>query len=140
MIGKSNHVAIVVPDLTISRESYMKLLGAEVSAPVDLHEHGVTVCFVQLPNRKVELMTPLRSSSPVGTFLDRNPSGGMHHVCYEVEDIRAARDALVAGGARVLETGEARIGAHFLPVLFLHPKDLDGTLIELEEVKQRTCS
>ncbi len=105
VIGKPNHVAIVVPDLTISRESYMKLLGAEVSAPVDLHEHGVTVCFVQLPNSKVELMTPLRSSSPVGTFLDRNPSGGMHHVCYEVEDIRTARDALVAGGARVLGTG-----------------------------------
>ncbi len=105
VIGKPNYVAIVVPDLAISRESYMKLLGAEASAPVDLHEHGVTVCFVQLPNRKVELMTPLRSSSPVGTFLDRNPSGGMHHVCYEVEDIRTARDALVAGGARVLGTG-----------------------------------
>jgi methylmalonyl-CoA/ethylmalonyl-CoA epimerase len=140
MIGRLNHVAIVVPDLTVSRERYIKLLGAEVSAPVDLHEHGVTVCFVQLPNAKVELMTPLGSDSPVATFLDRNPSGGMHHVCYEVEDIRTARDELVAGGARVLGTGEPKIGAHGLPVLFLHPKDFDGALIELEEVKQSMSS
>ena len=109
MIGRLNHVAIVVPDLTISRERYIKLLGAEVSAPLDLHEHGVTVCFVQLPNAKIELMTPLTADSPVATFLDRNPSGGMHHVCYEVEDIRAARDELVAGGASVLGTGELKI-------------------------------
>ena len=140
MIGRLNHVAIVVPDLTVSRERYIKLLGAEVSAPVDLHEHGVTVCFVQLPNAKVELMTPLGSDSPVATFLDRNPSGGMHHVCYEVEDIRTARDELVVGGARVLGTGEPKIGAHGLPVLFLHPKDFDGTLIELEEVKPSMSS
>jgi methylmalonyl-CoA/ethylmalonyl-CoA epimerase len=140
MIGRLNHVAIVVPDLTVSRERYIKLLGAEVSAPVDLHEHGVTVCFVQLPNAKVELMTPLGSDSPVATFLDRNPSGGMHHVCYEVEDIRTARDEFVVGGARVLGTGEPKIGAHGLPVLFLHPKDFDGTLIELEEVKQSMSS
>jgi methylmalonyl-CoA/ethylmalonyl-CoA epimerase len=140
MIGRMNHVAIVVPDLTVSRERYIKLLGAEVSAPVDLHEHGVTVCFVQLSNTKVELMTPLGSDSPVATFLDRNPSGGMHHVCYEVGNIRTARDELVAGGARVLGTGEPKIGAHGLPVLFLHPKDFDGALIELEEVKQSMSS
>ena len=140
MIGRLNHVAIVVPDLATSRERYIKLLGADVSAPVDLHEHGVTVCFVQLPNTKIELMEPLGLDSPVASFLDRNPSGGMHHVCYEVEDIRTARDALLAGGARVLGTGEPKIGAHGLPVLFLHPKDFDGTLIELEEVKRLTSA
>jgi methylmalonyl-CoA/ethylmalonyl-CoA epimerase len=123
-----------VPDLTTSRERYLKLLGVSVTEPVDLHEHGVTVCFIELPNTKIELMTPLGAESPVSAFLERNPSGGMHHVCYEVEDIRNAREQLVAGGARVLGAGEPKIGAHGLPVLFLHPKDFDGTLIELEEV------
>jgi methylmalonyl-CoA/ethylmalonyl-CoA epimerase len=134
VIGRLNHIAIVVPDLTTSRERYLKLLGVSVTEPVDLHEHGVTVCFIELPNTKIELMTPLGAESPVSAFLERNPSGGMHHVCYEVEDIRSAREQLVAGGARVLGAGEPKIGAHGLPVLFLHPKDFDGTLIELEEV------
>ena len=134
VIGQLNHVAIVVPDLTVSQERYTKVLGAHVSAPVDLHEHGVTVCFVELPNTKIELMTPLGANSPVSAFLDRNPAGGIHHICYEVRDIQAARDHLVAGGARVLGTGEPKIGAHGLPVLFLHPKDFDRTLIELEEI------
>jgi methylmalonyl-CoA/ethylmalonyl-CoA epimerase len=134
VIGRLNHIAIVVPDLTTSRERYLKLLGVSVTEPVDLHEHGVTVCFIELPNTKIELMAPLGAESPVSAFLERNPSGGMHHVCYEVEDIRSAREQLVAGGARVLGAGEPKIGAHGLPVLFLHPKDFDGTLIELEEV------
>ena len=134
VIGQLNHVAIVVPDLAVSRERYTKVLGAHVSAPVDLHEHGVTVCFDELPNTKIELMTPLGANSPVSAFLDRNPAGGIHHICYEVRNIRAACDHLVAGGARVLGTGEPKIGAHGLPVLFLHPKDFDGTLIELEQV------
>jgi methylmalonyl-CoA/ethylmalonyl-CoA epimerase len=134
VIGRLNHIAIVVPDLTTSRERYLKLLGVSVTEPVDLHEHGVTVCFIELPNTKIELMTPLGAESPVSAFLERNPSGGMHHVCYEVEDIRNAHEQLVAGGARVLGSGEPKIGAHGLPVLFLHPKDFDGALIELEEV------
>lgn len=133
MIGRLNHVAIVVPDLAAASAVYRDLLGAEVSAPLDLPAHGVTTVFVGLPNTKIELLHPLGADSPVASFLARNPSGGMHHVCYEVDDIAAARDRLVAGGARVLGDGQPRIGAHDKPVLFLHPKDFCGTLIELEQ-------
>ncbi|MDJ0927096.1 MAG: methylmalonyl-CoA epimerase [Gammaproteobacteria bacterium] len=134
MIGKLNHVAIVVPDLTDAARIYRDTLGANVSAPEDLPEHGVTTIFVNLPNTKIELLHPLGEDSPIARFLEKNPSGGMHHVCYEVEDILAARDRLRADGARVLGDGEPRTGAHGKPVLFLHPKDFCGTLIELEEV------
>ncbi len=134
MIGRLNHVAIVVPDLAAARTLYRDTLGASVSEPVDLPEHGVTTVFVDLPNTKIELLHPLGDNSPIAGFLARNPSGGMHHVCYEVEDIHAARDRLVDKGARVLGDGEPRIGAHGKPVLFLHPKDFCGTLIELEQV------
>ena len=134
MIGRLNHVAIVVPDLAAAARTYAEGLGAAVSPPRDLPEHGVTVVFVALPNAKVELMTPLGPASPVAGFLARNPAGGMHHVCFEVPDLRAARDRLVAQGLRVLGTGEPQTGAHGNPVLFLHPKDLHGTLVELEEV------
>lgn len=133
MIGKLNHVAIVVPDLARASALYAGALGARVSAPVPQPAHGVTVVFVELPNTKIELLAPLGDSSPVQAFLERNPSGGMHHLCYEVEDIIAARDQLKAEGARVLGDGEPRIGAHDKPVLFLHPKDFCGTLIELEQ-------
>lgn len=135
MIGRLNHVAIAVPDLDVAAALYRDTLGAHVSAPVALPEHGVTVIFVTLPNSKIELLTPLGETSPVRAFLDRNPSGGMHHLCFEVEDIRTACDRLIAQGARVLGSGEPKIGAHGLPVLFLHPKDFNGTLIELEEVR-----
>ncbi|HVW91336.1 MAG TPA: methylmalonyl-CoA epimerase [Devosia sp.] len=135
MIGRLNHVAIAVPDLEAARAKYRDLLGAEVSAPQVLAEHGVTVVFVLLANSKVELMQPFGADSPIGKFLAKNPEGGMHHVCFEVNDLEGAAAALVAGGARVLGDGKPRIGAHGLPVLFLHPKDFDGTLIELEEVK-----
>ncbi len=133
MIGRLNHVAIVVPDLAAAGAVYRDLLGAQVSAPVDLPEHGVTTVFVNLPNTKIELLHPLGADSPIAAFLARNAAGGMHHLCYEVDDITAARDQLVAGGARVLGDGEPRIGAHGKPVLFLHPKDFCGTLIEIEQ-------
>jgi methylmalonyl-CoA/ethylmalonyl-CoA epimerase len=134
MIGRLNHVAIVVPDLAAASAIYRDTLGAIVSEPIDLPEHGVTTVFVQLDNTKIELLHPLGESSPIAGFLERFPSGGMHHLCYEVEDILIARDRLQAGGARVLGSGEPKIGAHGKPVLFLHPKDFAGTLIELEEV------
>ena len=136
MIGNLNHVAIAVPDLDAGIRKYRDMLGAEVSAPQDLPEHGVTVVFVQLDNTKVELLHPLGESSPIAGFLEKNPSGGIHHMCFEVNDIRAAAKKLSDEGARVLGDGEPKIGAHGLPVLFLHPKDFDGTLIELEEVKK----
>ena len=134
MIGRLNHVAIVVPDVARAAALYRETLGATVSQPQPLPAHGVTVVFVTLPNTKIELLEPLGEQSPVRGFLDRNPAGGMHHLCYEVEDIRAARDRLKAGGARVLGDGEPKLGAHERPVLFLHPKDFCGTLIELEQV------
>ncbi len=133
MIGRLNHIAIVVPDLDAACALYRDSLGARVSAPVDVPEHGVTTVFVELPNTKIELLCPLGDGSPVAPFLERNPSGGMHHVCFEVDDILAARDHLKAAGARVLGDGEPRIGAHGKPVLFLHPKDFCGTLIEIEQ-------
>jgi methylmalonyl-CoA/ethylmalonyl-CoA epimerase len=133
MIGRLNHVAIVVPDIDAAGAVYRDTLGAAVSAPVDLPEHGVTTVFVTLPNTKIELLHPLGAASPVAAFLARNPAGGIHHLCYEVDDIAAARDRLVKAGARVLGDGEPRIGAHGKPVLFLHPKDFCGTLIELEQ-------
>lgn len=134
MIGRLNHVAIVVPDLVRAAALYRDTLGARVSAPEDLPDHGVTVVFVELPNTKVELLHPLGDGSPIARFLEANPAGGMHHVCYEVDDILAARDRLKAEGARVLGDGEPRTGAHGKPVLFLHPKDFCGTLVELEQV------
>jgi methylmalonyl-CoA/ethylmalonyl-CoA epimerase len=134
MIGRLNHVAIVVPDLTAAAMLYERALGARVSAPQPLPAHGVTVVFVELGNAKIELLEPLGAESPVRGFLDRNPAGGMHHLCYEVRDIVAARDRLKAEGARVLGDGEPRLGAHDKPVLFLHPKDFCGTLIELEQI------
>ena len=134
MIGRLNHVAIAVPDLATAAAQYREVLGARVSEPLDQPAHGVTVVFVELPNTKIELLCPLGAESPISGFLARNPSGGMHHLCYEVDDILAARDRLVAGGARVLGDGEPKIGAHHKPVLFLHPKDFSGTLIELEQV------
>lgn len=134
MIGRLNHVAIVVPDLDAASAMYRNALGASVSEPQDLPEHGVTVVFVNLPNSKVELLQPLGGNSPVAAYLERNRDGGMHHICYEVDDILAARDRLVSQGARVLGDGVPRDGAHGKPVLFLHPKDFAGTLIELEQV------
>ena len=134
MIGRLNHVAIVVPDLKAATAIYRDTLGAKVSAPMDLPDHGVTTVFVELPNTKIELLSPLGVNSPIAKFLQANPSGGMHHVCYEVADILAARDTLRKAGARVLGDGEPRTGAHGKPVLFLHPKDFCGTLVELEQV------
>ncbi len=134
MIGRLNHVAIAVPDLAAASALYRGTLGAEVSDPLDLPEHGVTTVFVVLPNTKLELLHPLGEGSPIAGFLARNPAGGVHHLCYEVDDILGARDRLVAEGARVLGDGEPRTGAHGKPVLFLHPKDFCGTLIELEQV------
>jgi len=134
MIGRLNHVAIAVPDLEAAAALYRDTLGAKVSAPVAMPAHGVTTVFVELPNSKIELLHPLGESSPIAAFLARNPAGGIHHVCYEVADIRAARDRLKAQGLRVLGDGEPKPGAHDKPVLFLHPKDLCGTLVELEEV------
>ena len=133
MIGRLNHVAIAVPDLAAGTAMYRDVLGAKVSQPDALPEHGVTVVFVELPNTKIELLEPLGEGSPIAAFLEKNPSGGIHHVCYEVEDIIAARDRMTAEGARVLGDGEPRIGAHNKPVLFLHPKDFCGTLVELEQ-------
>lgn len=134
MLGRLNHVAIAVPDLGAAASVYAETLGAEVSAPQPLPEHGVTVVFVAVPNTKIELLEPLGKDSPIARFLEKNPAGGMHHLCYEVDDIGAARDRLLAAGARVLGDGEPKIGAHGKPVLFLHPKDFSGTLIELEQV------
>ncbi|HWK14672.1 MAG TPA: methylmalonyl-CoA epimerase [Rhizobiaceae bacterium] len=134
MLGRLNHVAIAVPDLDAATATYRDTLGAKVTAPQALPEHGVTVVFIELDNTKIELLHPLGADSPIRAFLDKNPSGGMHHVCYEVDDIIAARDRLAAGGARILGDGEPKIGAHGKPVLFLHPKDFCGTLVELEQV------
>ena len=134
MLGRVNHVAIAVPDLAAATAAYNTTLGARVSQPQALPEHGVTVVFVELPNTKIELLEPLGESSPIGAFLAKNPGGGMHHICYEVDDILAARDRLVESGARVLGDGQPKTGAHNKPVLFLHPKDFFGTLIELEQV------
>lgn len=134
MLGRINHVALAVPDIAAASRAYRETLGAAVSAPQALPEHGVTVVFVELPNTKVELLEPLGEASPIAAFLAKNPDGGMHHICYEVADILAARDHLLAAGARVLGNGEPKIGAHGKPVLFLHPKDFFGTLIELEQV------
>ncbi|WP_193370554.1 methylmalonyl-CoA epimerase [Pelagibius marinus] len=133
MIGRLNHVAIAVPDLEAAAGVYRSMLGAEVSEAVPQPKHGVTVIFVNLPNTKIELLQPLGDSSPIASFLERNPAGGIHHVCYEVDDIIAARDHLKAEGARVLGDGEPKTGAHDKPVLFLHPKDFCGTLVELEQ-------
>lgn len=134
MIGRLNHVAIAVPDLAAAAAQYRDVLGAKVSAPQPEPAHGVTVVFVELPNTKIELLHPLGADSPIAGYLAKNPAGGMHHVCYEVADIIAARDRLKAAGARVLGDGEPKIGAHGKPVLFLHPKDFCGTLTELEQV------
>jgi len=133
MIGRLNHVAIVVPDLAAASEVYRNTLGAQVSPMVDQPEHGVTTVFIELPNTKIELLGLLGDKSPVAGFLAKNPSGGIHHLCYEVDDIVKARDKLIAEGARVLGDGELKIGAHGKPVLFLHPKDFCGTLVELEQ-------
>jgi methylmalonyl-CoA/ethylmalonyl-CoA epimerase len=133
MIGRLNHVAIAVRDLASAARVYRETLGADVSAPEAIPEHGVTVVFVTLPNTKIELLEPLGEESPIARFLEKNADGGIHHVCYEVDDILAARDRLVTSGARVLGSGEPRIGAHGKPVLFLHPKDFCGTLVELEQ-------
>lgn len=134
MIGRLNHVAIAVPDLEAAAAQYRGTLGADVGPAQDEPDHGVTVVFVTLPNTKIELLFPLGENSPIQGFLDKNPAGGIHHICYEVEDILAARDQLQASGARVLGTGEPKIGAHGKPVLFLHPKDFNGCLVELEQV------
>ncbi len=133
MIGRLNHVAVAVPDLAAAVAQYRDTLGAQVSAPSAQPEHGVTVVFVTLANTKIELLEPLGAGSPIANFLERNPAGGVHHLCYEVDDIIAARDQLEAGGARVLGDGEPKLGAHGKPVIFLHPKDFCGTLIELEQ-------
>lgn len=134
MIGRLNHVAIAVPDLARAAARYRDVLGADVSDPVDQPAHGVTVVFVTLPNSKIELLAPLGTESPIAGFLQRNTDGGVHHLCFEVADIAIARDTLQAAGARVLGDGEPKIGAHGKPVLFLHPKDFCGTLIEIEQV------
>ncbi len=133
MIGKLNHVAIAVPDLYAAITQYRDVLGGQVSDPVDQSDHGVTVVFVNLPNTKIELLAPLGEGSPISKFLEKNPSGGIHHFCMEVDDILATRDKLVAQGARIIGDGEPRTGAHGKPVLFLHPKDFSGSLIELEQ-------
>ena len=134
MIGRLNHVAIAVPDLMEAAAQYKQMLGASVGEPQDEPDHGVTVIFIELPNTKIELLFPLGENSPINAFLEKNPSGGIHHICYEVQDIIKARDHLSSEGARILGSGEPKIGAHGKPVLFLHPKDFTGTLIELEQV------
>ena len=134
MIGRLNHVAIAVPDPEAAAALYRDTLGAKVGAPQDEPDHGVTVVFIELPNTKIELLAPLGEGSPIAGFLEKSPAGGIHHICYEVEDILAARDRLKAAGARVLGSGEPKIGAHGKPVLFLHPKDFTGCLVELEQV------
>jgi methylmalonyl-CoA/ethylmalonyl-CoA epimerase len=133
MIGRLNHVAIAVKDLQTAAKRYRDTLGAQISDSVPQPDHGVTTIFVNLPNTKIELLEPLGANSPIAKFLERNPDGGIHHICYEVEDIRKARDRMKAQGARVLGDGEPKIGAHGKPVLFLHPKDFFGTLVELEQ-------
>jgi methylmalonyl-CoA/ethylmalonyl-CoA epimerase len=133
MIGRLNHVAIAVPSLDAAVAQYRNALGADVSEPLPQPEHGVTVVFVNLPNTKIELLEPLGEGSPIANFLQRSPAGGIHHICYEVDDIIRARDRLKASGARVLGDGEPKIGAHGKPVLFLHPKDFNGALVELEQ-------
>lgn len=133
MLGRLNHVALAVPDIDAAVAVYRGTLGANVSKPQALPEHGVTVVFIDTGNTKIELLEPLGEKSPIAAFLEKNPSGGMHHLCYEVDDIAAARDALKAAGARVLGDGEPKTGAHGKPVLFLHPKDFMGTLVELEQ-------
>ena len=134
MIGRLNHVAIAVPDLTAAADQYRDILGAKVGQPQDEPNHGVTVVFIELENTKIELLYPLGANSPIQGFLDKNPSGGMHHICYEVGNILEARDHLISTGARILGSGDPKIGAHGKPVLFLHPKDFAGTLVELEQV------
>lgn len=134
MIGRLNHVAIAVPDLDAAAAQYRDTLGATVGEAQDEPDHGVTVVFIELPNTKIELLYPLGENSPINGFLDKNPAGGIHHICYEVDDIHAARDRLVENGARVLGDGAPKIGAHGKPVLFLHPKDFNGCLVELEQV------
>ena len=134
MIGRLNHVAIAVPDLTAAADQYRVTLGAKVGPPQDEPDHGVTVVFIELENTKIELLYPLGANSPIQRFLDKNPSGGMHHICYEVGNILEARDHLISTGARILGSGDPKIGAHGKPVLFLHPKDFTGTLVELEQV------
>jgi len=134
MIGRLNHVAIAVPDLSAASAQYRDTLGARVGAPQDEPAHGVTVVFIDLPNTRIELLCPLGEDSPIRSFLARNPAGGLHHICYEVADILVARDRLVAAGARILGDGSPKSGAHGKPVLFLHPKDFNGTLIELEQI------
>ena len=134
MIGRLNHVAIAVPDMDAAIDLYRDTLGANVGAPQDEPDHGVTVVFITLPNTKIELLYPLGDNSPIKGYLDKNPSGGIHHICYEVDDILVARDHLLASGARVLGDGSPKTGAHGKPVLFLHPKDFNGTLVELEQV------
>lgn len=134
MIGRLNHVAIAVPDLEAAAAQYRTTLGADVGLAQDEPDHGVTVVFITLPNTKIELLYPLGENSPIQGFLDKNPAGGIHHICYEVEDILAARDRLKAEGARVLGSGEPKTGAHGKPVLFLHPKDFNGCLVELEQI------
>ena len=133
MLERLNHVAIAVRDLAAASARYRDQLGAEVSAPSSLPEHGVSVAFVELPNAKIELLEPLGENSPIAKFLEKNPDGGIHHLCYEVDDILSARDRLIAAGARILGDGEPKLGAHGKPVLFLHPKDFNGTLLELEQ-------
>jgi len=133
VIGRLNHVAIAVKDLAASMRLYRETLGATVSEPLPQPEHGVTVVFIELPNTKIELLEPLGEASPIAKFLEKNADGGIHHICYEVEDILAAKDRLLGQGARILGSGEPKIGAHGKPVLFLHPKDFNGTLIELEQ-------
>ena len=134
MLGRLNHVAIAVPDLAAAAASYRDTLGASVGEPQSLPEHGVTVVFIDVGNTKIELLEPLGEASPIARFLEKNPDGGMHHICYEVDDILATRDQLKQAGARVLGDGQPKIGAHGKPVLFLHPKDFSGTLVELEQV------
>ena len=134
MIGRLNHVAIAVPDIVAASEQYRDILGAKVSAAKPQPDHGVMVVFVELPNTKIEFLQPLGEASPIEKFLEKNPAGGIHHICYEVEDIIAARDTLKEVGMRILGDGEPKIGAHGKPVLFLHPKDFQGTLVEIEQV------
>ena len=134
MIGRLNHVAIAVRDIAAASATYRDMLGAQVGAPFAQAEHGVTVVFIELPNTKIELLEPLGENSPIAKFLEKNPDGGIHHICYEVPDILAARDRLKSGGARVLGDGTPKIGAHGKQVLFLHPKDFNGTLVELEQI------
>jgi len=136
VIGNLNHVAIAVADLKAASEQYKNMLGAVVSEPQDLPEHGVTVVFIELPNTKIELLHPLGENSPIDGFLAKNPNGGMHHLCYEVDDIEAAAAMLISQGARILGDGQPKIGAHGKPVLFLHPKDFSGTLLELEQLQK----